>query len=117
MRKMMIENVANEVATQVRAVEDSIEAALAELAELQSRMVRARAIARANMLTSHAAFEQLAATTSSLVAARGGIAQCHVALTDTKKTIPGLRTVAIGDDDCPPTTGGADLRIVASVSG
>ena len=36
MRKQMIENAAFEVATQVRAVEESIEAALAELAELQS---------------------------------------------------------------------------------
>ena len=36
MRKQMIENAAYEVATQVRAVEDSIEAALAEIAELQS---------------------------------------------------------------------------------
>ncbi len=37
MRKQMIENAAYEVATQVRAVEESIEAALAELAELQTR--------------------------------------------------------------------------------
>ena len=37
MRKQMIENAAYEVATQVRAVEDSIDAALAELAELQAR--------------------------------------------------------------------------------
>lgn len=112
MRKQMIENAAYEVATQVRAVEDSIEAALAELAELQARMVRARGVTRANMVTSHSAFEQLAATTSSLIAARGGIANCHVALADTKQTIPGLRAVAIGDDDCPPK-GQVDLRIVA----
>ena len=37
MRKQMIENAAYEVATQVRAVEDAIDAALAEIAELQSR--------------------------------------------------------------------------------
>jgi hypothetical protein len=113
MRKHQIENAAFEVATQVRAVEDSIEAALAELAELQMRMVHARGVMRANMVTSHAAFEQLAATTSNLVAARGGIANCHVALAETKQTIPGLRTVAIGDDDCPPKTAQVDLRIVA----
>ena len=35
MRKQMIEIAAYEVATQVRAVEDSIETALAEIAELQ----------------------------------------------------------------------------------
>jgi hypothetical protein len=114
MRKHQIEDAAYEVATQVRAVEDSIESALAELAELQVRMVRARGVTRAAMVTSHAAFEQLAATTSSLVAARGGIASCHVALAETRKTIPGLRTVAFGDDDCPPsTTGEAHLRVVA----
>lgn len=113
MRKMMIENAAYEVATQVRAVEDSIEAALMELAELQSRMVRARSVTNAGFVASHPAFEQLAATTGGLVAARGGIANCHAALAETKKSIPGLRTVAIGDDDCPPASGHADLRIVA----
>jgi hypothetical protein len=113
MRKHQIENAAYEVATQVRAVEDSIEAALAEIAELQARMVRARGVMRANMVTSHAAFEQLAATTNGLIAARGAIGSCHVALAETKQTIPGLRTVAIGDDDCPPKTGFADLRVVA----
>jgi len=114
MRKHQIENAAYEVATQVRAVEDSIETALAEIAELQARMIRARGVMRANMVTSHPAFEQLAATTSSLIAARGGIAHCHVALAETKQTIPGLRTVAFGDaDDCPPSSGFADLRVVA----
>lgn len=113
MRKQMIENAAYEVATQVRAVEDSIEAALMELAELQTRMVRARAATKAGFVASHAAFEQLAATTGGLVAARGGIANCHAALAETKQTIPGLRAVAIGDEECPPKTGFADLRVVA----
>lgn len=113
MRKQLIEDAAYEVATQVRAVEDSIEAALAELAELQARMVRARGVTRANIVTSHAAFEQLAATTSSLITARGGIGNCHVALAETKQTIPGLRAVGFGDTDCPPAGGSVDLRVVA----
>lgn len=114
MRKQMIEDAAHDVATQVRVVEDSIEAALAEIAELQARMVRARGVTRAGMLSSHSAFEQLAATTSSLIAARGGIAHCHVALAESRRTIPGLRTVAFGDgDDCPPSSAFADLRVVA----
>ena len=113
MRKQMIENAAYEVATQVRAVEESIEAALAELAELQSRMVHARTVTHAGFVASHGAFEQLAATTNGLVAARGGIAHCHAALVETRKTIPGLRTVAFGDTECPPASGQADLRIVA----
>ena len=62
MRKQMIENAAYEVATQVRAVEETVDAALAEA----------------------------------------------------KGKVPGLRSVAIGDEgDCPPTTGRADLRVVA----
>lgn len=111
MRKQNFEHAAHEVATQVRAVEDSIEAALAELAELQARMVHARGVTGAGFVASHAAFEQLAATTTGLVAARGGIANCHVALAETRKTIPGLRTVGFGDEDCPPTSG--TLRAVA----
>jgi len=114
MRKEMIENAAYEVATQVRAVEDSIEAALLELAELQSRMVKARAVTKAGFVNSHGAFEQLAVATSSLVAARGGIANCHAALAETRDTIPGLRTVSFGDGtDCPPPKGMTELRVVA----
>jgi hypothetical protein len=115
MRRQMIENAAYEVATQVRAVEESIDAALAELAELQARMVNARSVTGAGFVASHAPFEQLAATTTGLIAARGGIANCHAALVQTRKTIPGLRTVAIGDEgDCPPAPEGRrDLRIVA----
>ena len=114
MRKQKIENAAYEVATQVRAVEDCIEAALCELAELQSRMVRARSTTGVGFVDSHAAFEQLAATTGGLISARGGIANCHAALVETKKAIPGLRAVGFGDQgDCPPIAGTADLRIVA----
>jgi hypothetical protein len=114
MRKQMMENAAYEVATQVRSVEDSIEAALVELAELQTRMVHARSVTNANINSSHAAFEQLAATTRDLIAARGSIGGCHSALVETKGTIPGLRTVAIGDgDECPPAKSRGDLRIVA----
>lgn len=112
MRKQMMENAAHEVATQVRAVEDSIEAALIELAELQTRMVHARSVTGAGFVASHAAFEQLAATTTGLVAARGGIANCHAALAETRKTIPGLRTVGFGDNECPPAAA-STLRVVA----
>jgi len=113
MRKQMMENAAYEVASQVRAVEESIEAALVELAELQTKMVHARTVTNAGFYNSHGAFEQLAATTRDLIAARGSIGSCHVALVETRKTIPGLRPVAIGDDDCPPKTARADLRVVA----
>ena len=45
MRKHIIETAAHEVATQIRTVEDCIEDALAEIADLQGKMIRARASA------------------------------------------------------------------------
>jgi hypothetical protein len=112
MRKQQIENAAYEVATQVRAVEESIEAAIAEIAELQAKMVHARGVTGIAFTTSHAAFEQLANTTVGLISARGGIANCHSALVETKSFVPGLRTVSYGDQgECPDTKG--QLRIVA----
>ena len=114
MRKQLIETAAYEVATQVRAVEDAIEAALAELAELQGRMVRARATMGVSTATGHEAFEQLAVTMSSLVTARGGMANCHVTLKETTQFVPGLRTIGFGDaQECPPQQARADLRVVA----
>jgi hypothetical protein len=115
MRKHQIENAAFEVATQVRAVEDVIDSALGEIAELQSRMLRAIPVTGIAHVRIQSAFDELSATMSSLVAARGKIGSCHVALAQAKQFVPGLRTVGWGDpdDDCPPATGQADLRIVA----
>ena len=45
MRKQVIEHAAHEVATQIRTVEDCIEDALVEIADLQFKMLRARAAA------------------------------------------------------------------------
>jgi hypothetical protein len=53
MRKQMLENAAYEVATQVRTVEDSIDTSLAEIAELQSRMMHANSVAHAGFATIH----------------------------------------------------------------
>lgn len=60
MRKHQIENAAFEVATQVRTVEETIDQALAEIAELQSKLVHVRVVTGAGVATGHAAFEQLA---------------------------------------------------------
>jgi hypothetical protein len=114
MRKQMIESAAFDVATQVRVVEDAIEEALAEIAELQGRMIRARATFGIATATGHAAFEQLVGTTKSLVQARGEMANCHVVLKETTQHVPGLRTVGFGDaQECPPPEGRVDLRVVA----
>ena len=114
MRKHLIENAAYEVATQCRTVEETIDAALAEIAELQGRVMRARAVAPVSYAVGQDAIEKLAATTQALVGARGSMAGCHAALADAKGKVPGLRTVAFGDEgECPPANGAVDLRIVA----
>ena len=114
MRKQMIENAAYEVATQVHAVEHSIETALAELAELHARMMRANAVAHTGFGTIQPALQQLASAVNGLVETRGAVVACHAALADAKTKVPGLREVAWGDgQECPPQEARADLRIVA----
>ncbi len=114
MRKQIIQDAAFEVATQVRAVEETIDSVLAEMAELQARIMRANSVAGVGYATVHPALEQLANAMSGLVASRGAIVDCHAALAEAKGKVPGLRTVAIGDEECPPKPSGfADLRVVA----
>ena len=113
MRKQIIEQAAFDVATQVRAVEDSIDAALAELAELQGKLVHARCVTGAAVATGHGAWEKLAGAIHALVGARGEMAGCHAALVEAKSEVPGLRTVAFGDVDNCPKTAVVDLRVVA----
>jgi hypothetical protein len=77
-------------------------------------MVHARVATRAGFINTQEAIAQLAAVTGGLIAARGGIANCHAALAETRKSIPGLRETGFGDvGDCPPKASVADLRIVA----
>jgi len=114
MRKHQIENAAFEVATQVRAVEDSIDTTLAEIAELQSRVMHVNSVARVGPAPIHAVLEELSSALKSLVAARGSIVACHGELVVAKGKVPGLRAVSYGDEgDCPPASGRADLRVVA----
>jgi chromosome segregation ATPase len=114
MRKQMIQDAAYEVATQVRAVEDTIDSALAEIAELQARIMRANSLASVGFAAVHPTLERLASAVNGLVATRGAIVGCHAALADAKGMVPGLRTVAIGDEgECPPASAKTDLRIVA----
>lgn len=113
MRKEMIQNAAFEVATQVRAVEDTVDAALAEIAELQARILRANSVAGVGYAAVHPSLEKLALAVGNLVECRGAIVDCHAALADAKQKVPGLRTVSIGDTECPPKTAFADLRVVA----
>jgi len=112
MRKQMIETAALDVAEQVRTVEDVIDTALSEIAELQGRMMRARSIAGVGVRTGHDALEHVAGAFTALVTARGGMGSCHAALLDAKGSVPGLRTTSFGDvNDCPPAA--VTLRAVA----
>jgi hypothetical protein len=114
MRKQMIQEAAYDVATQVRLVEETVDSALAAIAELQARVMRANSLAGVGFATVHPTLEQLANAITGLVATRGAIVGCHSALSDAKGRVPGLRTVALGDDgDCPPSTAAMPLRVVA----
>lgn len=114
MRKHQIEHAAFEVATQVRAVEDTIDQAIIEIAELQSRMINIRSVAGIGVATGQPAFVQLANAVQALITARGGVANCHGALVEARQFVPGLRTTGFGDvGECPPSEARADLRIVA----
>jgi hypothetical protein len=108
----MIEDAAYEVATQVRTVEDSIDSTLTEIAELQSRMMRVSSVAHVGPAAIHGALEDVSAALRSLVEARGSIVACHVELAEAKGKVPGLRTVAFGDQECPKFAQ-TDLRVVA----
>lgn len=114
MRKQMIENAAYEVATQVRTVEETIDSALAEIAELQARIMRANSMARTSYGTAHEVLEQVASAINGLIATRGAIVGCHKAMVEAKAKVPGLRTVSYGDGgDCPDAVPSTGLRIVA----
>lgn len=113
MRKQQIENAAFGIATQVRAVEDTIDAALTEIAELQGCMLRARSSMGVGPATGQSALVKLGQTLTALVEARGEMAQCHASLADATQFVPELRTVSFGDGtDCPKNPM-AELRIVA----
>lgn len=114
MRKQVIQNAAYEVATQVRVVEETIDSALAEVAELQSRIMRANSVAGVGFAAVHPTLEKLATAVTGLVETRGAMVECHASLADAKRKVPGLRTLATGDTECPDDPKGrADLRIVA----
>ncbi|HUE79573.1 MAG TPA: hypothetical protein VMN38_08080 [Sphingomicrobium sp.] len=113
MRKQQLENAAFEVATQVRTVEETIDSALAEIAELQSRVMRVNAIARVGVGAVHGTLEQLAAAVNGLVATRGAIVACHSALVEAKGKVPGLRVTSWGAGEECPELATAELRIVA----
>jgi hypothetical protein len=114
MRKQVIQEAAYEVATQVRAVEDTIDSALNEIAELQARIIHVNSVAGVSYGVIHPSLQQLASAVTRLVETRGAIVACHEALAEAKGKVPGLRTVMWGDGEpCPPASATTELRIVA----
>ena len=114
MRKQQIEHAAYEVATQIRAVEDVIDNALGEIAELQRAWCGSApppASASPSVMALRAAGRGPAGPGR---AARGGMANCHAELVEAKAFVPGLRTVSFGEgSECPPQEGAGRLRVVA----
>jgi len=120
MRKEAIWNAVHEVGTHTRAVEDLIESALVELAELQSKLVQVSNVAGVPYATLQESFEGVSSTINELVKVRGTMAQCHEVFVETKekipgvRTIPGTRTTSWGDPDpCCGKVAQTDLRVVA----
>jgi hypothetical protein len=117
MRKQAIWNAVHEVGIKTRAVEDLIESALAELAELQSKLIQVSHTAGVSYSTLQESFEGVATTINDLVKVRGSMAQCHSTFVETKEKIPGVRTNSWGDPDpcfCAPSKiAQTDLRVVA----
>jgi hypothetical protein len=116
MRRQEIWNAVHEVGIHTRAVEDLIESALVELAELQAKLVQVSNVAGVSYSTLQESFEGVSATINDLVKVRSSMGRCHEVMVETKEKIPGLRTTkAWGNPDpcCGNGIQPADLRVVA----
>ncbi|HMG48742.1 MAG TPA: hypothetical protein VK614_14945 [Allosphingosinicella sp.] len=102
-----------EVAESLFSAEEAIDSALARTAELNGKMVTARADARLSALVGQDAFEVSAAAFAALARARCDIVETHNRLSQAKIRV-GLRTVAIGELPKPPSAErDGHLRVVA----
>ena len=115
MRKQAVQSAARQVATQLRSLEESIDATLEELAQLQSSMLHARATAGVGPHIGQEALAEVAQALGSIVTGRGQIAQAHAYLKGTSQMVAGVRELNYGDvSQTPPAASGmADLKIVA----
>lgn len=102
------------VAESLWAAEDAIDAAFARAAELNGTLASARCEAELSAIVGQEAFEGAAAALTAIAKARGELVETHRRLTEVKAQI-GLRTLAVGDNGKPETTGAAPqhLRAVA----
>jgi hypothetical protein len=107
--------VAQQVADQLFAVENAIDAALTQAAELTAVLPKARAEARLSAIVGQAALDQTAAALAALVEARRCIVDAHEQL-DTVRGQIGLREVDFGDLAPKPSLATGDARHLRSVA-
>ena len=105
------QQIAAEVAKDLKAAEAAIDEALRRTAELVGRLPQARIQARMSAVVGQDAFDKAAATVSVLTQARRHIVETHQELfkTQLEMRIPTLAN-GPGDDKPPETTG--VLRVV-----
>ena len=115
MRKHAVQSAARDVATQLRTLEESIDATLEQLAYLQTSMLHARSTARVGPHIGQEALAEVAEALGSIVAGRGQIAKAHAFLKGTSQQVPGVRELGFGDvSETPPAPSGMEtLRVVA----
>jgi hypothetical protein len=107
--------VAQQVADRLFAVENAIDTALAQAAELTAALPKARADARLSAIVGQAALDRTAASLAALVEARRCIVDAHEQL-DIVRDQVGLREVNIGDVGPKPTGATGDARHLRSVA-
>ena len=106
--------VAQQVAAQLFAAENAIDAALAHAAELTTALPRARTEAQLSATVGQAALDRTAASLAALVEARRCIVEAHEQL-DTVRGQIGLREVDFGDNGKPNVATG-DARHLRSAA-
>lgn len=85
----------NDIAAQLFAAEEAVDAAITQMAKLSAMMPEARLRVKVSASLGHEALKSASDALSSLINARGQIVSVHAAL-DQVKTDIGLRTYGIG---------------------
>ena len=112
MRKERIE-ATNDIAAQLFAAEEAIDAAITQMARLSAIMPQARLKVKVSASLGHAALKHASDSLSSLIDAREQVVSVHAAL-DQVKTDIGLRTYGIGAGYEKPRAEAAPLLEIVS---
>ncbi len=107
MRKERIE-ATNDIANQLFAAEEAIDAAITEMAKLSAIMPEARIRVKVGAALGHSALKHAGESLSLLIEARESVVCVHTAL-DQAKTDIGLRTYGIGAGYLKPSANAVPL--------